>query len=1389
MEEVIIGIAVVGFVLLFLWLPIWALVSTRGAKQRISKLEAQSEQREKELRFLYERVKALEARPPSAAGAPSAAKAEAPASADARAAAPPSVSEDESPTLLPGVPRPEPEGPTAPARPAGAPEPGPSAAVPPSPAAPPPSAAPPPPAAPPPRPTKPPPPAEPPPRFEERLGFWLTRAGVVLVLLFALYAFKYVVDNDWVGPAGRVLIGATVGLGFIGSAEFLKRRTRSGYAHAIVGVGLACLYISAYASSAFYHLLSTELAFAATAAIVLFGAALAWHHRGEAILVLALLATFLSPILLSTGEDRPLALFAYLFVMSAAMVYIAVRLEMVRALFVAVLGVTVVGAGWYDKFFEVFDLRGQGHFDRPEVELLGAYFDLAKRIVPVVFVLVFSLEWIAAGFGLRSKGHPRSSTALILAGLLLSHVGWAALLYDHPPILGGAMILAGGIAIGALHRAEKTELLLVPMLAAFSLLSTIVGKTPSGDQLTMMSMLGAWTAIYVFTFLRTASDQHQTIEPKAAIFAAVGLGVFTILAAIVLLGSDRAVAFAVVVLMVSVFIAVLAHRAGLVLLAAGGLALSVVMMAVAAEISVRHHAPGDLTFLATVLGWSLVYVGAIAYGIYRGRALAWPDLLTLSAAGLAGLALSIGATGPELMTLRALIAAGFGAVFLGVAQLASARPELRPWVSILAAQALGLFAASVGFGLSGATITIVWSILALVAALVWAESKDPIFGAALALLASATIFRLLAVDIGEADRMVAEFRWSSGRSGVYRLPPFLNPRSYALIGTGAAFLAAGARLAKAAAARLAKAGASKLNDRGAAMLPTAGALAVIAYLLLIGLAVSEVSAAVLELPPPPPMILDQQEFSAFMDTVNQQEAAQAGKLAMATTLVIGLCAMALLAIGFSARNAFHRYLGLAVFLVALLKLVSWDVWHIESIYRTIVFGVLGVLLLAGGYLYSRLKSLFTEGRQSAALLAALCLGALHGGEARAQTPAPSAAPHRYQTMRPIGGVSGPGDVRLPIDLELYRQSLAAERLADVRIVGDDGALVPHLVRPVRPPRIPTDRAGELFDPGELEEGGFRAAFQLPPGDPHCEARLEIEGPTPFLRRTLIETGDDPQHYQTVARGGVVYAMNDGARATHLRYPTSVARWVRITLLADREAGTSRITGARFTCVPPGLKTPVDELAIPIVARQRDAEKKETILELDVGAEGVPLRALIVDTTTPEFVRRVSISASSYKSVWPPVTGGVIHRVAGAEVDPETTWIRIPEVEKRYLRLTIEDGDDAPLDITGIRGEVLRQEILFRASKGGAHTLYVGDKNGSAAQYDLAQVLARRTEESPLLEASLGAGTKNPSFGKEVVAANLPFTEQHRGVIGAVLGVLLVALSAWAVRMIRKSPAT
>lgn len=63
---------------------------------------------------------------------------------------------------------------------------------------------------PPPFPTPPPVPAPitqyPSPTLEARVGLtWINRIGAVTLLLGAAFFFKYAVDNEWIGPAGRVI--------------------------------------------------------------------------------------------------------------------------------------------------------------------------------------------------------------------------------------------------------------------------------------------------------------------------------------------------------------------------------------------------------------------------------------------------------------------------------------------------------------------------------------------------------------------------------------------------------------------------------------------------------------------------------------------------------------------------------------------------------------------------------------------------------------------------------------------------------------------------------------------------------------------------------------------------------------------------------------------------------------------------------------------------------------------------------------------------------------------------------------------------------------------------------------------------------------------------------
>src|SRR5262249_51640263 len=46
-------------------------------------------------------------------------------------------------------------------------------------------------------------------------GHWLNRIGIVAVLVGVSYFLKYAFDNEWIGPAGRVVIGLVVGMAVV----------------------------------------------------------------------------------------------------------------------------------------------------------------------------------------------------------------------------------------------------------------------------------------------------------------------------------------------------------------------------------------------------------------------------------------------------------------------------------------------------------------------------------------------------------------------------------------------------------------------------------------------------------------------------------------------------------------------------------------------------------------------------------------------------------------------------------------------------------------------------------------------------------------------------------------------------------------------------------------------------------------------------------------------------------------------------------------------------------------------------------------------------------------------------------------------------------------------
>ena len=175
--------------------------------------------------------------------------------------------------------------------------------------------------------------------------------GGLLVVMALGFFVKVAWENDWVGPAGRVLTGTVTGLALVaGGIRLLSQRYRP-LGQGLAGAGLAALYVSAYGAHGFYGLIPRELAAFLLLAITANAVVLAVRLEARLLALLAWLGAYLAPVLLSTGEDRVVALFTYLALLAAGALAVDRRRAWPETLPVAFLGTLFLYAGWFDRFY------------------------------------------------------------------------------------------------------------------------------------------------------------------------------------------------------------------------------------------------------------------------------------------------------------------------------------------------------------------------------------------------------------------------------------------------------------------------------------------------------------------------------------------------------------------------------------------------------------------------------------------------------------------------------------------------------------------------------------------------------------------------------------------------------------------------------------------------------------------------------------------------------------------------------------------------------------------------------------------------------------------------------------------------------------------------------
>jgi uncharacterized membrane protein len=188
--------------------------------------------------------------------------------------------------------------------------------------------------------------------LESRIGSqWFNRIGILAVLIGVAWFLKLAFDNHWIGPLGRVVIGLLAGAALIGWSERFHRRGFAVFSFSLKAIGSGTLYLSLWAAFQLYALFPAGVAFAAMIAVTAFNGYMAWIQDAELLALYAIAGGLSTPLLVSTGGNHEITLFAYLLMLDFAVLVLVILRPWSRLLFVSFVGTVLFVFAWWTSFY------------------------------------------------------------------------------------------------------------------------------------------------------------------------------------------------------------------------------------------------------------------------------------------------------------------------------------------------------------------------------------------------------------------------------------------------------------------------------------------------------------------------------------------------------------------------------------------------------------------------------------------------------------------------------------------------------------------------------------------------------------------------------------------------------------------------------------------------------------------------------------------------------------------------------------------------------------------------------------------------------------------------------------------------------------------------------
>lgn len=249
--------------------------------------------------------------------------------------------------------------------------------------------------------------------WEQFLGAKLIAwvGGLALFLGLAFFV-KYALDMGWIPYVVRVAIGFVVGTGLLLGGMRLKQKAVEVTAHTLCATGVLVLYACAFACRVSYQaqppLLGVIPTLLLMTLITTVAFALAVRLDAQVVAVLGMLGGFLTPIMLSTGQDNPGGLFGYIALLDCGLLAVVSFRRWSYLVPLGATGTAIMILGWADRFFT-----------------RNAYYLPEKIWIPILVLTGFLALFVGAVVLAKRRGDsPQQYAMSSLSALGLAAVGF-----------------------------------------------------------------------------------------------------------------------------------------------------------------------------------------------------------------------------------------------------------------------------------------------------------------------------------------------------------------------------------------------------------------------------------------------------------------------------------------------------------------------------------------------------------------------------------------------------------------------------------------------------------------------------------------------------------------------------------------------------------------------------------------------------------------------------------------------------------------------------------------------------------------------------------------------------------------------------------------------------